>query len=477
MLRISSIRWKLGLSVGLVILLTVTITLVVQRVVIEPRWADFVEDFSLSNQGPEAAAVIARYFAQARTFPELRQVLEQISDLYKAKVFLTDQNGEVQVQSRNPEGLNPVESQIDAALGGKTVYGQVQLDGAWVAAVTTPIYTTDGQLAGTVQIIQESPPPNRPNRPSFPLTSSLLWGALAAFLVSLSIVYFLSRSITSPILTIRKAALRFSGGDLKARVAGTGSDELGELGRTFNQMAESLERTESMRRQLMANISHELRTPLATIQGYAEGMLDEVVPAEQRQEALQLILSESQRLEKIVRSVLELSRLETGQISMEVVSFDLEGELHAIERLFSLHYQEKGVSLTMTPPASPVELQSDPDRLRELLGILLENAWQYTPAGGEVRLVAKEMGREVQLSVTDDGPGIAGEDLPFIFDRFYRADKSHTRETGGAGLGLAIAKELANALGARLHVESNEGAGSCFTLTLPLEGKLNADPR
>jgi len=412
--KISSIRWKLGLSVGLVILLTVTITLVVQRVVIEPRWVDFVEDFSLSNQGPEAAAVIARYFAQARTFSELRQVLEQISDLYKAKVFLTDQNGEVQVQSRNPEGLSPVESQIDAALGGTTVYGQVQMDGEWLAAVTTPIYTTDGQLAGAVQIIQESHPPNPPNRPSFPLTSSLLWGALAAFLVSLGIVYFLSRSITSPILTIRKAALRFSGGDLKARVAAAGSDEIGELGKTFNQMAESLERTESMRRQLMANISHELRTPLATIQGYAEGMLDEVVPTEQRQEALQIILSESQRLEKIVRSVLELSRLETGQICMEKVSFDLEGELQAIERLFHLHYQEKGVKLTVILPATTIVLQNDPDRLRELLGILLENALQYTQTDGEVRLVAKEMAREVQVSVTDDGPGIAGEDLPFI---------------------------------------------------------------
>jgi signal transduction histidine kinase len=462
------------MAFGLVILVTLVTTLVVQRAALQPSWNSFVESFSLSKKGPEAAMVVAQNLAYVTSYPELRPILENLSQLYQAKIFLTDANGEVRVQSRFPEGIDLVESQIDTALGGNTTYGEMTVKGRRLAAVTSPVIGPSG-FFGVIQIVEE--PGKTPSMIGFPLTSSLLIGGMAALLAAIIIVYFLSRGITSPILAMRQTATRFAKGDLTARVKLDLADEVGELGKSFNRMAESLERTERIRRELMANISHELRTPLATIEGYAEGLIDEVIPSDQRQEALLLIYSESQRLERIVRSVLELSRLEAGKLPMEKVSFPLGPELQVVERLFSLRFEEKGIRFTVDPCAPDLQLTSDPDRLREVLQILLENAWQYTPAQGTVHLSLRMAGKELHLSVEDNGPGIEGEDLPYIFERFFRADKSHTRDTGGVGLGLAIAREIATALGGRLTVESQIGQGSRFTLTLPLEEETHAHPR
>jgi histidine kinase len=245
-------------------------------------------------------------------------------------------------------------------------------------------------------------------------------------------------------------------------------DELGQLAHSFNQMAATLEQTEALRRDLIANVAHELRTPLAGIKGYMEGILDGVLPAESN--TYQQVYQEADRLQRLVNDLQELSRVEAG--AFELVRRPLAiGELigQTAARLRS-QFEEKGVSLTMTIPTGLPPLQADEDRLSQVLINLVGNALQYTPSGGTVTITAKIQRPDTLLvSIHDTGLGIAAAHLPYLFNRFYRVDKSRSRAGGGSGIGLTIAKHLIEAHGGHIWAESEgEGQGSTFSFSLPL---------
>jgi len=298
------------------------------------------------------------------------------------------------------------------------------------------------------------------------LYSLLAAGAVAMVVAAVSSV-FVSRRIVEPLLNMMAATRRIASGRYDERVPVGTSDELGELSESFNVMAKTLEDTEQRRLDLISDVSHEMRTPLSTIEGYMEGLIDGVVqPSE---ETWGLVHEEAVRLRRLVDDLQELSRAETGHLVLreEIVS-PRDAARRAAERVAPL-FEEKGVSLSTEAPEELPPVLADPDRLAQVLTNLLGNALRHTSGGSNVAVKIERRRGEALFRVEDAGEGIAPEHLPHVFERFYRAEQSRSREGGGAGVGLAISKALVEAMGGRIWAESaGLGKGAVFTFTLPL---------
>ncbi|MFN2272313.1 MAG: sensor histidine kinase [Anaerolineae bacterium] len=275
----------------------------------------------------------------------------------------------------------------------------------------------------------------------------------------------LSRVISQPVVKLTEATRAVAKGDLGVRVRGQYPGELGELATSFNQMIEELARADNLRRNMTADVAHELRTPLSVIRGKIEGVLDGVYPA--TPEHLEPILEETRLLAHLVEDLRLLALAEAGQLSLERQPLDVGDLLRDAQVNFGPQADDRGVTLALDLPADLPQVAADRRRIAQVLGNLLTNALRHTPQGGCVTLSAIATGREVQLSVADTGAGIAPEDLPYIFERFWRGDRSRSRAGGGSGLGLAIAKQLVEMHGGSITVESAPGAGSTFRFALP----------
>ena len=260
------------------------------------------------------------------------------------------------------------------------------------------------------------------------------------------------RQITRPLVDLTHASRQIARGDLSVRVAVKSSDEVGELTDTFNQMAASLEEQETLRRNLMADIAHELRTPLTGIQGAVEAMQDGVFPADA--ENLEALHAQVLLLNRLVDDLRTLANAEAGQLALEKAPVDL-AEL-CRRQVSGLQFQaaERTISLTDYRPARATVVDADSQRLNQVLLNLLDNALRHTPNGGAVAVTVHGSAAELFVTVTDSGPGIPAEELPHVFDRFYRGDRSRSRVTGGTGLGIAIARQLVEAHGGRIWVDS-----------------------
>jgi signal transduction histidine kinase len=301
---------------------------------------------------------------------------------------------------------------------------------------------------------------------------ALKLAALAASAAAILAGLFITRQIIAPIRALSRASWRIAAGHYNERVQLAKQDparvdELGQLAQDFNRMAENLERTETLRRQLIGDISHELRTPLTAIKGSMEALIDGVLPAEP--ETFEQIYQEADRLQRLVNDLQELSRVEAGAFKLDLQPLSLADLLKTATIRLEPQYAEKGIGLLIDLPTDLPEAQADADRLSQVLFNLIGNALQYTPAGGQVTVSARRQGDEVLVSVQDTGIGIAAEHLPHVFDRFYRADRSRARASGGSGIGLTIARYMVEAHGGHIWAESHgTGKGTTFTFTLPL---------
>ncbi|MDW8293563.1 MAG: ATP-binding protein [Anaerolineae bacterium] len=277
-----------------------------------------------------------------------------------------------------------------------------------------------------------------------------------------------SRSLARPLSALSHAAHAFARADWRSRVPAeqiSNVAELRDLALAFNHMADSLQRAEVQRRNLMADIAHELRTPLSVMQGLLRAILDGVHPLTLKEVAA--VYDETRLLSRLVDDVRTLSLAEAQQLPLTLQPIDARALIHRTVAHFAALADAQGVTLAAATSDQPLLVCADPDRLEQVLRNLVTNAIRHTPAGGRVTLSAVQIEDEVRLTVEDTGEGIAPEDLPFVFDRFYRGDKSRARSSGGAGLGLAIAKSLVEAMKGRIGVETTLGAGSRFWVVLP----------
>ncbi len=292
-----------------------------------------------------------------------------------------------------------------------------------------------------------------------------VWAAAgAAILLATAASLLLARRLAGPLARLRDATLAVAAGDFAQRVPAKGDDEIAQLARSFNRMAEQLEQSRKAQRELTANVLHELGTPLSTLQGYLEGMQDEVVSLDPA--SLAVLQRETRRLSRLVRDLRLADQAEEGRVSVELQPVLLPGFLEDTRRKFLPRAAAGSVSLAVSCPEG-LPVRADPDRLGEVLDNLMENALGHTPAGGRIKLSARREGAQVRIAVSDSGGGIAPEHLPHVFERFYRADPGRARTQGGSGLGLAIAKGLTEAQGGRVEAASTPGQGSTFAVVLP----------
>jgi signal transduction histidine kinase len=286
-------------------------------------------------------------------------------------------------------------------------------------------------------------------------------GGLAAGLLALA----LSRRILRPVDALTAAAHRLEQGDLSQRVAATGRDEIGQLAHAFNAMADSLSRNEQLRRHMVTDVAHELRTPLSNVRGYLEALRDGV--AAPTPELIESLYEEALLLTGLVDDLQELTLAEAGQLTLAREAVAPAAAAQRAAQAVEAAAAARGVEVAVDVPPDLPAVDADPKRLGQVLRNLLANAVRHTPAGGQVTVAARARGGAVEVAVRDTGEGIAPAHLPYVFERFYRADRSRARATGGAGLGLAIVKQLVEAHGGRVAVASAPGQGATFTVTLP----------
>lgn len=278
----------------------------------------------------------------------------------------------------------------------------------------------------------------------------------------------LARGLVSPINRLAKAAHQIARGDLQQRVPITGSTEIAALAGAFNTMTSSLEQAEQLRQQLVADIAHELRTPLSVIQGNLQAMLEGVYPLEPAE--LAIIYDETLLLSRLVADLRELAQADAGQLRLNLQPVDLSPLVEHAVAVFAEQAEAANVHINTNVVENLPPVLADGDRVRQVLHNLLLNALRYTPVGGAITISAAlaTSADYIEVSVADTGSGIAEEDLPHVFGRFWRADRSRARDRGGSGLGLAIVERLVVAHGGRIGVESTLGEGSRFWFTLPV---------
>ena len=301
------------------------------------------------------------------------------------------------------------------------------------------------------------------------LQTALLFAASAATITAVVISLFFSRRIVAPLRAMMLASRRIAGGHYSERVqiqTFDRHDEIGELAQTFNQMATDLEQTEQQRRDLIATVAHELRTPLTSIEGYMDGLIDEVLPGSK--ETFVTVRREAARLRRLVADLEELSRVESGHYPLSLKPVDVTAVLAEVMAQMQPQFEGKGVTLQAHPDVELPSIMADQDRLCQILVNLLGNALRYTPSGGKVEVRATRQDQMVLFAVADTGIGIGAEHLPHIFERFYRADRSRSRrQGGGSGLGLTIARHLVEQHGGQIWAESTPGQGTTIFFTIP----------
>ena len=288
------------------------------------------------------------------------------------------------------------------------------------------------------------------------------WAALIALLLSLGVAYALARSISRPIARLTEGATAMSRGDYSRRITVSGHDELAALTERFNEMAREVGSAHQMERDFVANVSHDLKTPLTSIQGFSQAMLDgAITEPEGFKQAAGIINSEAERMSRLVSELLNLSRLQNGLKDLRTGPLELRALLVGLASALRPQALATGVQLDVTAAQKDVWVSADPDRLKQALGNVVDNALKYTPSGGSVHIELTTLGQAAQVTVRDTGPGIPPDDLPRVMERFYQVEKSRASADGrSAGLGLAIAREIVSAHGGQISVASSAGTGT-----------------
>jgi two-component system sensor histidine kinase BaeS len=369
-------------------------------------------------------------------------------DMYSRNVVLIDASGTVLLgNGRYPTGSNVPPAERNGTM-----------------------ITASGQTVGMALFATPNtgPQPNRPPRDADFLarvTQAAAISVAVAALLALLLGALLARTLTRPMRELTAATQEMARGKLDQRVTVRSRDEVGELARSFNQMSADLARGSQLRKQMTADLAHDLRTPLSILRGYTEGLQDGRLQG--AQPVYTIMHGEVEHLQRLVEDLRVLSLADAGELSLNLRPIDPAALLERTALAYFVQAEQQGIALQVQADESLPSVVVDTDRMTQVLNNLVSNALRYTDKGA-IMLAARADDQHVQLQVCDSGSGIAAEDLPFIFDRFYRADKARQRtDSTTSGLGLAITKAIVEAHGGTIAAESTEGVGTTFTITLP----------
>ena len=283
----------------------------------------------------------------------------------------------------------------------------------------------------------------------------LLWASLVALGLAFLLSYLLTRRVLRPLVQMSDASRQIAAGNFTARVEAIRGDEIGELGEAFNRMSDSLERLEQLRKSMVSDVAHELRTPLTNLRGYLEGLSDGVIPPDKA--TFEMLQQENLRLVNLVDDLGQLARADAARAFLDRRPVDLTDCIKEMLNLYRMNVDDKQIRLSTRFADDASTVPADRDKLLQAMRNLIDNCLKYTPLGGRVTITTARTAGGVRVDFVNDGPGIPPAELPYVFERFYRAEYSRSRDAGGAGIGLAIVKQLIEAHGGRVGAESTPG--------------------
>ncbi len=424
------------------------------------------------NQDTRMQMELSHYYQFVNNWNGIQVFIVQWGQLYERRIILTDINNVIVADSEeeligntyNETLISDEMAEIPISATGQLLeiilpHHKVQ---AWVSNLAPDavgvLYVTHAEFPGitgtALQITYDS------------IGSYFIWGGLVAIGIAVLITFFLSRRILSPVKALINVSRQYGKGDFSKRVDNKDKGELGELANSFNSMADDLERIQRLRQNMVADIAHELRTPLSNLKGYLEAINDGVIKPNKA--TIRSLNEEAIALSRLVADLQELSLADAGELKIARQPEDIGKLIKETVINSRPKVKAKGLKLTADLPKQFPLLNIDAYRIKQVLGNLLDNAIEHSSKGSEITVTASEQNDMISINVSDTGEGIPAEDLPLIFERFYRVDKSRARTTGGSGLGLTIAKRLVEAHGGTITATSEVGKGSCFTFTLPI---------
>jgi len=282
----------------------------------------------------------------------------------------------------------------------------------------------------------------------------LIWATGAAIFLAFILSYLLTRRVLRPLSQMTAITREVAAGNYSARVVVVTQDEVGDLGLAFNSMADSLEKVERLRKTMVADVAHELRTPLTNLRGYLEALNDGVLPPSQ--ETFQMLQEEILRLVHLVEDLQQLAKADAARAYLNRQQFSLFEAVNQMLELYRANFEEKGIRVTTGFAENTDRIHADRAKLLQAVRNLVENAWKYTPASGTVSIQTERVPEGIRVVFANSGTGISSDNLPFIFERFFKADPARAREAGGSGIGLSIVKELIEAHGGSVGAESSD---------------------
>jgi signal transduction histidine kinase len=404
------------------------------------------EDFVDMQMWESLASELAGSYRASSSWAEAAAAFEASAPDRPRPFFVVDSQGIVVIDGAGqPLGVHAPSGEIERGI-------PIEVDGVEV-----------GRL-----VFERGEPAPRPPHSAFlgPFERGLATGAASAAVAALLLGILLARSLTQPLRELTAATRAVAAGDLDRQVEVRSNDELGELARSFNQMGTDLAHARNLRRQMTADIAHELRTPLSLILGHSEALSEGVLPP--TEDALRTIHDEARQLSRLVEDLRLLALSEAGELQITREPMALKGFLERVAAAHAPQAQKSGISLRVDTAPDLPDVDMDSDRMAQVLDNLIANALRYTPAGGQIQLSAARSAVGVQIVVQDEGTGVPPDELPWIFERFYRGDRSRQRHEGGAGLGLAIARSIVEQHGGSIRAENTPGEGLRVIIDLPV---------
>ena len=420
---------------------------------------------ALTERFAEAGYIVTEPLGDDRA-QSARSGYELFNTSSGAMVFVTAEDGSVLLHTEGADFTDRrvPQKMLDQMDAGDDLFVTGTLDGVY-----TDKYYTAGRridINGTVGYLFAASPMTALG--SYIMDMLVMFGisAVAILLLCSLLCWVLARRITGPIEAISDAARKLGSGDFTARAPVDGCVELADFATTFNNMATRLQTIDNSRGQFMGNIAHELRTPMTTIKGFIDGMLDGTIPQEENQHYLTIVSQETGRLARLVQNMLDITKLEAGEVPVHARNYDLwktvtDVVLSDEQRIEDGRIDIRGLG------GPPMMIFADPDFVQQVVYNIVDNAIKFTPEGGAISFSAQKKGGMVEVRIENTGSGIAPEALPFVFERFYKEDRSRGMNTRGSGLGLHICKILVNLSGGQIHAESEAGKWCRFVFTLP----------
>ncbi len=453
-----SLSWKLAIALLLVVAVSVGLTAYLTHHRTTSEFGAFIAQSRTINL-ERAEQTLKDYYTENGNWSGVQSLLGSLPTFVNDRLILADSSGTI-IGDTDGQWLGQtvqsvkLSKPISIVVSGQEVGKLYLLSSGMVIVQFVP---PGGALSG-------QPPSSPEQRFLNHVNTSLLIAGLVGAAVAILLGLFLTRQFTKPIRALKKGAARIANGDLAYRVKVKSGDEFGELASSFNSMAASLDSSEQSRRRLFADIAHELRTPLSVIGGTVDAMLDGVYKPST--DNLNSIKEETEVLTRLVAELRDLSLAESGHLKLEIEPTSLAELVQRRVSQAEVIAREKNINLRTDIAEGLPGIEADGRRIEQVVANLLDNALNHTPSGGTVTVAVSADKDGVLVSVADTGEGIPAEHLPYIFERFYKVDDARSRKTGGAGLGLAIAKQMVELHGGKIWVESEAGKGSKFSFTL-----------